>query len=164
MLPAEILCCIVYLKGSPNPASELWIIEMSETAQLEVYTDGQCPLCRWMRAKVEPRDRFKRIKWLDYRDAEVQSQTPYTFEQLDKEMYARQILNGRWSAGYGAWLDVLRQLPRWRFVAPALSLWPFTSLGRHIYRWLAKRRYKLFGVPPPCDTDGLCSLHKESGQ
>jgi predicted DCC family thiol-disulfide oxidoreductase YuxK len=137
---------------------------MSETAQLEVYTDGQCPLCRWMRAKVEPRDRLKRIEWLDYRDPEVRDRAPYTFEQLDAEMHARTKRDGRWSAGYGAWLDVMRQLPRWRFVAPLLSLWPFTSLGHLFYRWLAKRRYKLFGAPPPCDTNGFCSLHKESGQ
>jgi predicted DCC family thiol-disulfide oxidoreductase YuxK len=139
-------------------------IEMSQTAQLEVYTDGQCPLCRWMRSKVEPRDRFNRIEWMDYRDPEVQSRTPYTFEQLDKEMHARRIGDGGWSAGYGAWLDVMRVLPRWRIVAPLISIWPFTFLGRLFYRQLASRRYQLFGVPPPCDTDGVCSLHKESGQ
>lgn len=156
---------MVYLKGlSESGNSWLRVIEMSETAQLEVYTDGQCPLCRWMRAKVEPRDSFKRIKWLDYRDPEVQSRTPFTFEQLDAEMHAQKIEDGRWSAGYLAWLDVMRQLPRWRFVAPLLSFWPFTSLGRLFYRWLAKRRYQLFGVPPPCDPNGLCSLHKGSGQ
>jgi predicted DCC family thiol-disulfide oxidoreductase YuxK len=114
-----------------------------------------------MRAKVEPRDRFKRIEWLDYRDPKVQRSTPHTFEQLDAEMHARKVKEGSWSAGYFAWLDVMRQLPRWRFVAPLLSLWPFTLLGRLFYRFLASRRYKLFGVPPPCDANGFCSLHKE---
>lgn len=137
---------------------------MSETAQLEVYTDGQCPLCQWMRSKVEPRDRFNRIEWLDYRDREVQSRTPYTFAELDAEMHARRLADGRWSAGYDAWLEVMRVLPRWRFIAPLLSIWPFTSLGRLFYRWLATRRYKLFGVPPPCDAEGVCALHKESRQ
>jgi predicted DCC family thiol-disulfide oxidoreductase YuxK len=137
---------------------------MSQTAQLEVYTDGQCPLCRWMRSKVEPRDRFNRIEWLNYRDPQVQSRTPYTFEQLDAAMHARRIGDGGWSAGYGAWLDVMRVLPRWRMIVPLLSIWPFTSLGRLFYRLLASRRYQLFGVPPPCDTDGVCSLHKDSGQ
>jgi predicted DCC family thiol-disulfide oxidoreductase YuxK len=117
-----------------------------------------------MRSKVEPRDRFNRIEWMDYRDPEVQSRTPYTFEQLDKEMHARRIGDGGWSAGYGAWLDVMRVLPRWRIVAPLISIWPFTALGRLFYRQLASRRYQLFGVPPPCDADGVCSLHKESGQ
>jgi predicted DCC family thiol-disulfide oxidoreductase YuxK len=137
---------------------------MNQAEQLEVYTDGQCPLCRWMREKVEQRDHVGRIKWLDYRDPQVQGSTPYSFEQLDKEMYARRIKDGSWSAGYNAWLEVMRVLPRWRYLAPLISVWPFTSLGRFFYRQLATRRYKLFGVPPPCDPNGVCSLHKESGQ
>ena len=136
---------------------------MRQAAQLEVYTDGQCPLCKWMREKVSRRDRLQQIRWLDYRDGQVQSLTPYSFEHLDTEMHARRIQDGRWSAGYQAWLEVMRLLPRWRYLVPLLSIWPFTFLGRVFYTWLARRRYKLFGVPPPCDADGVCSLHKKSG-
>jgi predicted DCC family thiol-disulfide oxidoreductase YuxK len=135
---------------------------MSEAKLLEVYTDGECPLCRWMRGKVEPRDRHRRIEWLNYRDAEVRSRTPYTFEELDAEMHTRRKRDGRWASGYDAWLEVMRVLPRWRFLAPLLSIWPFTFLGRLFYRWLATRRYKLFGIPPPCDEGGVCALHKGS--
>ncbi|MDQ3817071.1 MAG: DUF393 domain-containing protein [Acidobacteriota bacterium] len=132
---------------------------MDETAQLEVYMDGQCPLCRWMRERVERRDRWHKIEWLDYRDPAVQSRTPYTFKELDAEMHARRIADGHWAAGYKAWLEVMRVLQRWRIIAPVLSVWPFTALGRLFYRWLATRRYKLFGIPPPCDAEGVCSLH-----
>jgi predicted DCC family thiol-disulfide oxidoreductase YuxK len=132
---------------------------MSETARIEVYTDGQCPLCKWMRARVEPFDRHQRINWLDYRDPEVQRRAaPYTLQELDAEMHTR-TPDGRWSAGYKAWIALMRVLPGWRYLAPLLSIWPFTSLGALFYRWLAKRRYKLFGVPPPCDASGVCSLH-----
>ena len=137
---------------------------MNQAAHLEVYTDGQCPLCKWLREKVSRRDRDQRIKWLNYRDEQVQSLTPYSFEELDAEMHTRRIADGRWAAGYQAWLEVLRVLPRWRFLAPLLSIWPFTFMGRIFYRWLATRRYKLFGVPPPCDANGVCSLHKSRGQ
>jgi predicted DCC family thiol-disulfide oxidoreductase YuxK len=140
---------------------------MSRTAQLEVYTDGQCPLCRWMREKVERRDRHQRIEWLDFRDPAVQSRTPFTLQQLDAEMHTRRISDGRWAAGYLAWVEVGRVLPRWRFIAPLLSVWPITWIGRHVYRWVATRRYKLFGIPAPCDVGGVCELHKghaESGQ
>ena len=133
---------------------------MNQVASLEVYTDGQCPLCKWMRERVSRRDRFNRIKWLDYRDEQVQSLTPYSFKELDTEMHTRRIADGRWAAGYKGWLEVLRLLPRWRFIVPLLSIWPFTFLGRLFYAWLATRRYKLFGIPPPCDTDGVCALHK----
>jgi predicted DCC family thiol-disulfide oxidoreductase YuxK len=132
---------------------------MSEIERIDVYTDGQCPLCQWMRARVEPFDRQHRITWLDYRDPEVMSSAaPYTFQELNEEMHARSP-DGRWSAGYGAWVAIMRVLPGWRLLAPVLSVWPFTSLGAIFYRWLAARRYKLFGVPPPCDVNGVCALH-----
>jgi predicted DCC family thiol-disulfide oxidoreductase YuxK len=133
---------------------------MSQPARIEVYTDGECPLCQWMRSKVEPFDREQRIDWMNYRDPEVMRRAaPYTFQELNEEMHAR-TPDGRWSGGFQAWIEVLRVLPRWRWLAPLMSIWPFTSLGPIFYRWLAARRYKLFGVPPPCDADGVCSLHK----
>ncbi|MBA3767590.1 MAG: DUF393 domain-containing protein [Acidobacteria bacterium] len=132
---------------------------MSELAHIDVFTDGQCPLCKWMRARVEPFDHQHRIHWLDYRDPEIQQRAaPYTLQELDAEMHAR-TPDGRWSAGYEAWIAIMRVLPGWRFFAPLLSIWPLTSLGALFYRWLAKRRYQLFGVPPPCDASGVCALH-----
>lgn len=137
---------------------------MNEPDRLEVYTDGQCPLCLWMRGKVEPRDRHHRIEWLDYRDDEVRSRTSYTFEQLDAEMHTRWVADGRWAAGFDGWLAVMRVLPRWRRLAPLLSVWPFTAIGRLFYKGLASRRYQLFGVPPPCDPNGVCTLHKPKAE
>ncbi|HJU53156.1 MAG TPA: DUF393 domain-containing protein [Pyrinomonadaceae bacterium] len=134
--------------------------EKTGAARLEVYTDGQCPLCRWMREKVERRDRFHRVVWKDFRDPAVQKSTPFTLKELDAEMHTRRLKDGRWAAGYYAWLEVMRVLPRWRFIAPLLSVWPITFFGRLVYRWVATRRYKLFGIPAPCDVNGVCELHK----
>ena len=133
---------------------------MSSHERIEVYTDGQCPLCQWLRARVEPFDRNHRIEWINYREPEkFPRPVPYTFEELNEEMHVY-TADGRWSEGYRAWLDVMRVLPRWRALTPVLSIWPVTSLGNAFYRWLASRRYKLFGIPPPCDADGVCALHK----
>lgn len=127
--------------------------------RIEVYTDGQCPLCGWMRERVEPFDRDRRIEWLDYNQPEnLERAAPHTFEELQREMHVRQP-GGRWSKGFHGWVDVLRVLPSWRWLAPVLSLWPLTRLGPIFYNWLASRRYTLFGVPPPCDPTGVCKLH-----
>lgn len=134
------------------------------TVQLEVYTDFECPLCQWLRQKVEPRDRNHRIQWRNYRDPEILSQTPYTFERMDAEMHTRRLADGHWAAGYESWIEVIRVLPRWKWLAPVLSTWPFTALGPGLYRALAKRRYALFGVPPPCEGEGVCALHKSGGK
>ena len=128
--------------------------------RIEVYTDGRCPLCRWMRARVEPHDREARIEWLDYNEPENQLRAaPHTLPELAEEMHVRRP-EGTWSKGFEGWLDVLRVLPRWRWLAGVLALWPFRALGPLFYRWLARRRYSLFGIPPPCDAEGVCSLHQ----
>ena len=133
---------------------------LADSDQIEVYTDGNCNLCRWMRAHIEPLDRDQRIKWLDYNDPEIlKGAAPHTREEMAEEMHAR-TPDGRWTKGYFAWIEVIRLLPRWKWLAPILSVWPFTTLGPVFYRWLAKRRYTLFGVPPPCDASGVCKLHQ----
>jgi predicted DCC family thiol-disulfide oxidoreductase YuxK len=132
---------------------------MSDAARIEVYTDGRCPLCRWTRARVEPLDREGRIEWLDYHDpAALRRAAPRTRQELAEAMHVRRP-DGSWAMGYFGWIEVLRVLPRWRWLAPLMALWPFRSLGPIFYGWLARRRYRLFGIPPPCDETGICALH-----
>ena len=134
----------------------------TDAALLEVYTDGQCPLCRWMRARVEPYDTERRLEWVDYHDPDaLRRAAPHTPQELAAEMHVRRKTDGTWRKGYGAWLEVLRVLPRWRWLAPALSVWPFTAVGPPFYKFIANHRYTLFGVPPPCDESGVCQLHQK---
>ena len=134
---------------------------MSDAGRIEVYTDGQCPLCQWSRARVEPRDRDHRLAWFDYHDPVALARAaPHTPRQLADEMHVR-LPDGSWRKGYWAWIEVLRVLPRWRWAAGLLSAWPLARLGPAFYRQVAKRRYKIFGIPPPCDDTGVCSLHQK---
>src|SRR5262249_23036177 len=113
---------------------------MSSTYKIEVYTDGQCNLCRWMHEHVEPLDRNHRLEWLDYNDAEILKRaTPRMREEMAEEMHIR-LNDGRWHKGYFAWIEVIRVLPRWKWLAPIMSVWPFTKLGPAFYHWLASRR------------------------
>lgn len=131
-------------------------------AGLEVYTDGQCPLCQWVRARVEPFDSERKLEWLDFHSPEaLRRAAPHTRSELAEEMYARRKPEGVWSKGFFAWIEVLRVLPRFRWLAGLLARPPFTALGPVFYRQVAKRRYQLFGIPPPCDNTGVCQLHKK---
>ena len=133
------------------------------TTRIEVYTDGQCPLCRWSRERVEVFDRDGRIEWLDYNKPELlERAAPHTFQEMAAEMHVRRT-DGTWSKGFQGWIDVLKVLPRLRWLSRVLSIWPLTSVGPVFYRQLARRRYQIFGIPPPCDPDGICSLHKHQG-
>lgn len=133
---------------------------IAKSEKIEVYTDGHCNLCRWMRAHVEPLDRDHRIEWLDYNDPEIlRRAAPHTVEQMAVEMHVRRA-DSSWTKGYWGWITVIEVLPRWKWLAPILRIWPFTRLGPIFYHWLASRRYTLFGVPPPCDPNGACQLHQ----
>ena len=100
-------------------------------------------------------DRQRRIEWLDYNDPQIlQRAAPRTREEMANEMHTRTTA-GSWSKGYFAWIEVIRVLPRWKWLAPIMALWPFRKLGPIFYGWLAARRYTLFGVPPPCDASGV---------
>lgn len=138
------------------------IANATTATTLEVYTDGQCPLCQWMRARIEPFDRQQKLEWLDLNSPEaLRRAAPHTHAELTTEMYVRRKTDGTWAKGFFAWIEVLRQLPRLRWLGHVFALWPFTSLGPVFYRQLAKRRYQLFGIPPPCDESGVCQLHKK---
>jgi predicted DCC family thiol-disulfide oxidoreductase YuxK len=133
---------------------------MRQSSTIEVYTDGHCNLCRWMRARVERLDRQRRIEWLDYNDPQIlQRAAPRTREEMANGMHTRTPA-GSWSKGYFAWIEVIRVLPRWKWLAPIMALWPFTKPGPIFYHWLASPRYTLFGVPPPCDASGAYQLHR----
>ncbi len=135
---------------------------MAETRQLEVYTDGRCPLCQWLRARVEPFDVERRLEWIDYHDTVALARAqPYTSAELAAEMHVRDARDGVWRKGYWAWLAVLGVLPRWRWLVPVLRLWPLRALGPHVYHFVASHRYTLFGIPPPCDESGVCQLHTQ---
>jgi len=133
--------------------------EMKQAERIEVYTDGRCPLCHWTRARVEPWDADGRIAWFDYHELEsLRRAAPHTVEELSDEMHVR-LADGGWRRGYEAWLEVVGVLPRWRWLKPVLGLAPFRRVGPLLYKWVARRRYKLFGAPPPCSTQGACTLH-----
>jgi predicted DCC family thiol-disulfide oxidoreductase YuxK len=137
-------------------------VSRAKATQLEVYTDGQCPLCRWTRARVEPLDTEHRLVWFDYHEpAALARAAPHTPRELAAEMHVQRAGDGAWRKGYWAWLEVLSVLPRWRWLVPVLARWPFTSLGPRLYSFIAKRRYTIFGVPPPCDEHGVCQLHQK---
>jgi predicted DCC family thiol-disulfide oxidoreductase YuxK len=133
---------------------------MNKASSIDVYMDGQCPLCNWMRSRVEPFDSHRRINWLDFHDPEtLRGAAPHTLDDLNTEMYVK-TAEGRWFKGFFAWIEVIRRLPALSWLAPLLLLWPIRALGPALYRILASRRYTIFGVPPPCSPEGVCKLHK----
>ncbi len=126
--------------------------DVSLPAKFEILTDGACPFCRWTRARIEPFDTAGRLRFLDYNDPEVASQAPFPRAELDQEMHVRSP-DGSWSAGFAAWVVILRVLPPLAWLGWLLGTTMFRHAGPKLYRWIARNRYRLPGSPPPCRAD-----------
>jgi predicted DCC family thiol-disulfide oxidoreductase YuxK len=133
--------------SSMNPSEDEWRLKAELQREgamklLEAYVDGDCALCRRMRAAVERRDRAGCIEWLDLRDqAALARATPLKREELAAQMHVRRLRDGVWFRGFDAWLEILDVLPRWRAVARLLSFSPCRAIGRALYRFIARHRY-----------------------
>lgn len=117
---------------------------------LDVYTDGACPFCQWVRARVEPHDTRGELRFRDYNNPEVAAATPYSFDELSREMHVRSA-DGRWLSGFFGWTEILKVLPRWRWLGLLLAAPPLRWAGPFLYRLFAANRYRIPGVPKPCD-------------
>jgi predicted DCC family thiol-disulfide oxidoreductase YuxK len=124
-------------------------------ATYDIFMDGSCPFCRWTRAKVEPYDSGSWLRFLDYNVPEVAAQAPFSRSDLDSEMHVR-TPEGKWLRGFGAWLAVLKVLPKLAWLGRIASLPPLCWLGPSVYEFLARHRYSLPGAPARCEND-TCS-------
>ena len=129
---------------------------MAAPAKLKVFTDGACPFCQAVQAKVEPLDTRRRVEFVDYNDPAVAAQAPFSRERLDQEMHVL-TPDGSWRVGFFGWAAVLRVLPRLGWLGWLLGTLPFRLVGPGIYRWIARRRYRIPGFPQPCRS-AACEL------
>jgi|1185.fasta_scaffold563167_1 predicted DCC family thiol-disulfide oxidoreductase YuxK len=139
-----------------------------ETKRLVAYTDGRCPFCQWSREKVERYDKAEVIEFRDYNNSATARESPYSDEELATEMHVR-TADGKWYGGFAAWIEVLKALPKWRWLGRLASYAPFRWLGPSAYRLIARNRYRApklllrwMGAPPPCSQEAGCAIPKAS--
>ena len=125
---------------------------MPQLAKLDIFLDGACPFCQWSRSRLEPFDSRERLRFLDYNDPEIAGMAPYPRADLDREMHVR-TPDGKWLKGFEAWIAVLRALPKLAWLGWIAGAAPLRWLGPGFYRFVARHRYSLPGVPPRCDRD-----------
>lgn len=133
---------------------------MASPAKYDVLLDGGCAFCQWTRARIEPFDTARRLRFLDYNDPEVAAGTPFSREKLDREMHVR-APDGTWSAGFAAWVVILRALPPVAWLGWLLATRMFRKAGPKLYRWVARHRYRWLGVPPPCRAESCAPTNRE---
>ncbi len=123
--------------------------------RIRIYDDGRCSFCQWARSKVERFDVAHRLEFRDYHQHAAEA--PFPFTDLDRAMHV-QTPDGHWHVGFFGWLEILRVLPRWRWLARVMSVPPLRWIGPLLYRLVAGNRYRIpmfvlrwLGAPPVCD-------------
>jgi len=134
---------------------------MATIKNTRVFMDGSCPFCRAARARIEPFDTHHEVEFIDYQNAARAAEVPFPREALDAEMHV-QLPDGSWRIGFFGWAAILRRLPAWRWLGWLMIAPPFRRLGPPVYRWIARHRYSLPGIPQPC-SEHACGLpHSDS--
>jgi predicted DCC family thiol-disulfide oxidoreductase YuxK len=122
----------------------------------DIFMDGSCSFCRWIWSKIEPYDSNSKLKFLDYNDPAVAAQAPFPRAALDSEMHVR-TPDGNWFQGFGAWVVLLRALPRLEWLGRISGMPPVRWIGPALYAFIARHRYRLPGAPARCESD-TCSI------
>lgn len=119
-------------------------VESAETWELEVFYDGDCPLCRREVRYLARRNEAGRLKLTDIAAPDFDaSSVGKTWDELMARIHARHR-DGTWLIGVDAFAEIYRAVGL-GWIA-ALLRWPLTgSLARFGYRVFAKYRLRLTG-------------------
>jgi predicted DCC family thiol-disulfide oxidoreductase YuxK len=130
--------------GAPSPANAY-----------RVYYDTICPICQRSRRTLERLDWRRRLDFRDIHDrATMEREVPgVSYRRALREMIVV-APSGKVTGGFDAFRTLAWAIPLWWPLLPLLYVPGVPFLGRRIYRWVARNRYRLLA----CDND-ICSLH-----
>lgn len=121
-----------------------------------VLYDGQCNFCISQIANIRRFDLWNRLQFVSLHDPIVSKHYPdLSYEQLMEQMWVVAPSGQRFAGAYSL-RYLTRALPMLWPLAPAMHLPGLMPFWCWIYRWIAKRRYKIAGRN--C-SEGTCSLH-----
>ena len=105
---------------------------------LDVWMDGDCPLCQRSQTWCERRDTNRRLHFKDFREMEVE-ELPMNRQDHEASMWVRDT-DGQLYEGFAAWRRIMSEFPRWRWLARLASRPPLDLIGPPIYKWIAAKR------------------------
>jgi predicted DCC family thiol-disulfide oxidoreductase YuxK len=114
-----------------------------------IFFDGECGLCVANRRRWGPTFERRGFVWLPTQTSGAVERLGITDRQLREEMWL-QLSDGRKLSGVNAWGALMRRVWWLWPMGFALALPGFNSIGRVLYRWVAKNRHCI-GV--------TCSIH-----
>lgn len=125
---------------------------------LVVY-DGHCGFCRKQVESIRRRDRRGAFDYISRLDPELPRRYPGRADMLTPGSMKALLPDGRLAEGADAVYEIARRLSWYRWVVWVYLLPGFRQLGRGVYGWIARNRYRFGGdlscdVPPRAVGDG----------
>ena len=141
----------------PREAGDVFSITGSEAPfVIEVFFDGDCPLCIREINMLRRKDAGQRIRFTNISASDFDSEaTGKTFEQLMAEIHAR-LPDGTWVIGVEVFRRLYAAVGLGWLMAP--TAWPgIKQLADVGYRIFARNRLRLTGR---CLPNGSCRIQK----
>jgi len=122
-----------------------------------VLYDGRCRLCTAGAERIRAHDTERALEVLSLHDPEVAARFPsITRDAVLKEMHFVR-LDGSLKRGHEAVREVLRVIPRYRWLSLFWMLPGFQFVADGVYKWVARNRYR-FNRTVTCEGD-VCRMH-----
>jgi predicted DCC family thiol-disulfide oxidoreductase YuxK len=123
---------------------------------LDVLYDGHCALCRRTVAILRGADLFERLRFVDFRQADLVAfnaghGTTISADDLERQMYF--VGRGGVAAGFDGYRRMAVSVPLFWPLVPLLFVPGVASLGQRAYDWVARNR-KLLVCDESCALDG----------
>ncbi len=137
-------------KNQNCPRADTWVRPYTSDVaapHLTVLYDDDCGVCRKCAAWVSRTDTLDLVTCLPAISAEVQKQFPHLPEEdLLRDMHTVRD-DGVVFTGADGWREILRRLPRWRWLAALWWVPGAPAIARVLYRQVADNRPRACRVP-----------------
>ena len=129
---------------------------MPAHARYTVFYDADCRICARSRRAIERLRPSSELVFVNVQDPSAMSAYP----MVDRAASLGQMFvldpSGSLSAGYDGFVSLVPALPALRPLRRLLEWTPVRAVGRRVYRWVARNRYRL-GGSVSCE-NGACRL------
>ena len=126
-----------------------------------IFYDGRCRFCTNSKRTVERLPSRADLAFVDIQDGLLMSRYPMVDPRAAQGQMYVLAPDGSLAGGFDAIVSLLPALPGLRALRPLLAPEPVRKVGRRLYRWVARNRYRLGGMTP-C-VGGACKIPQPRG-
>ena len=115
-------------------------------ARYVIFYDGRCRFCTNSKQTVERLPSRADLAFVDIQDSRLMGRYPMVDPRAAQGQMFVLAPDGSLTGGFDAIVSLLPALPGLRTLRPLLSPEPVRKIGRRVYRWVARNRYRLGGM------------------